>query len=462
MRKLFVLLLFLLSGSLISFSQTIVKEHYTVSGGLLGAMDFNKFRVTGSVPDKYDTRPGWTAGAWVNFPISKRFSFEPQLTFSQLQYESQDVGTLLRDGKIGYLSLPLQLKLHLGDVFAIVAGPQVNFTTSVKDENSIVDKDAFKSTSLSAFGGVEINPHGRLVLFGRYFHGITNMDNTNSTRDAKYFNQNIQAGLKFKLFGKLIPADSDGDGIPDPKDKCPNQAGLARYEGCPIPDRDGDGINDEVDKCPDQPGLEKYAGCPIPDTDKDGVNDENDKCPNEVGLPKYNGCPIPDTDGDGINDEEDKCPNEKGLAKYNGCPIPDSDGDGINDEEDRCPTVAGVAAMLGCPAVENFQANEVTFASGKAVLTAAGKKELDLLVDYMQKYNTVSAKLTGYTDNTGTDKINLPLSQKRAEAAKAYLVSKGIEEGRITTEGLGSANPVGDNKTSKGKALNRRVEMSVQ
>lgn len=462
MRKLCILLLFLLSGSLISFSQTIVKEHYTISGGLLGAMDFNKFRVTGTVSDKYDTRPGWTAGAWVNFPISKRFSFEPQLNYSRLQYESQDVGTLLRDGKIGYFSLPLQLKIHFGDVFAIVAGPQVNFTASVKDENGIAEKGDFKSTSLNVFGGVEINPNGRLVLFGRYFHGLSNMDNSNSNRDAKYYNQNIQAGLKFKLFGKLIPADSDGDGIPDPKDKCPNQAGLARYEGCPIPDRDADGINDEVDKCPDQPGIEKYGGCPIPDTDKDGVNDENDKCPNEKGLPKYNGCPIPDADGDGINDEEDKCPNEKGLAKYNGCPIPDSDSDGINDEEDRCPTVAGVAAMMGCPAVENFQANEVTFASGKSILTASGKKELDLLVDYMQKYNTVSAKLSGYSDNTGSDKINNPLSVKRAEAAKAYLVSKGIDESRITTEGLGSSNPVADNKTPKGRALNRRVEMTVQ
>lgn len=462
MRKPFALFLLLLSGSLVCFSQKIVKEHYTISGGLLGAMNFNKFRVTGNDADKYDTRPGWTAGAWVNFPISKRFSFEPQLNYTQLQYESQTIGSLLRDGRIGYISVPLQAKLHLGDVFAIVAGPQLEITTSVKDENDLIEKSDLKSTAFSVFGGVEINPHGRLVLFGRYIHGLSNMNNTGNSDDIKYYNQNIQAGLKFKLFGKKIPADSDGDGIPDPADKCPNEVGFERYEGCPVPDRDKDGLNDEVDKCPDQPGTEKYGGCPIPDTDGDGVNDETDKCPGEKGLPKYDGCPIPDTDGDGVNDEEDKCVNEKGLPKYNGCPIPDTDGDGINDEEDRCPTVAGVAAMMGCPAVENFQANEVTFASGKSVLTATGKKELDLLVQYMQKYNTVSAKLSGYTDNTGSDKINTPLSEKRAEAAKAYLVSKGIDEGRISTEGLGSTNPVADNKTAKGRALNRRVEMTVQ
>lgn len=462
MRKPLVFLMLLLAISSVSFSQKIVKEHYTVSGGLLGAMNFSKFRTTGTNTDRYDIRPGWTAGAWVNFPMGKRFSFEPQLNYTRLQYESQVVGTLLNKGSIGYISLPLQLKFHLGDLFALVAGPQLDFTASLKDDNDVVEKGDVKSTGLSVFGGVEINPHGRVVLFGRYFHGLSNMDNSGSNRDVNYYNQNLQAGLKFKLFGKLIPADSDGDGIPDPKDKCPNQAGLARYDGCPIPDRDGDGINDEVDKCPDQPGIQKYNGCPIPDTDKDGVNDENDKCPNEAGLPKYNGCPIPDTDGDGINDEEDKCPNEKGLAKYNGCPIPDTDSDGINDEEDRCPEVAGIAAMMGCPAVENFQANEVTFASGKAVLTASGKKELDLLVEYMQKHNTVVAKLSGYTDNTGSDKINNPLSQKRADAAKAYLVSKGIDESRISTEGLGSANPVADNKTIKGRALNRRVEMAIQ
>jgi outer membrane protein OmpA-like peptidoglycan-associated protein len=247
--------------------------------------------------------------------------------------------------------------------------------------------------------------------------------------------------------------------VPDKDDQCPQQPGFARYKGCPIPDTDKDGIHDEADKCPNEAGLAKYNGCPIPDTDKDGVNDEQDKCPTVAGLAKYNGCPIPDTDGDGINDEQDKCPAVAGLAKYNGCPIPDTDGDGINDEEDRCPDIAGVAEMKGCPAID-YQAHEVTFATGKSVLTTAGKKELDLLANFMN--NNPNVRLEGYTDNTGTDKVNIPLSEKRAESAKAYLVGKGIAESRIGRAGHGSSNPVADNKTAAGRAKNRRIEVTVQ
>ncbi|WP_290799178.1 hypothetical protein [Flavihumibacter sp. UBA7668] len=115
--------------------------------------------------------------------------------------------------------MPVQLKLHIGDIFAIVAEPQIDF----------------KSTSHSVFGEAAINPHGRLVLFGRYFHGLTNMDNTgNHNTVVDYYNQNLPAGIKFNLFGKLIPADSDGDGIPDLKDKCPDQPGTEKYGCCPI------------------------------------------------------------------------------------------------------------------------------------------------------------------------------------------------------------------------------------
>ncbi len=86
------------------------------------------------------------------------------------------------------------------------------------------------------------------------------------------------------------------------------------------------------------------------DTDNDGISDDVDKCPTVPGVAKYNGCPIPDTDGDDINDEKDKCPTVPGLPRYNGCPIPDTDGDGVNDEEDQCITVAA-ETISGCPEV---------------------------------------------------------------------------------------------------------------
>jgi outer membrane protein OmpA-like peptidoglycan-associated protein len=70
--------------------------------------------------------------------------------------------------------------------------------------------------------------------------------------------------------------------------------------------------------------------------------------------------------------------------------------------------------------------------------------------------------LEGHTDNSGTDKANDELSQKRADAAKAYLVSKGIDTDRLSTAGFGSQQPIADNKTAAGKAKNRRVEIKVQ
>jgi outer membrane protein OmpA-like peptidoglycan-associated protein len=103
----------------------------------------------------------------------------------------------------------------------------------------------------------------------------------------------------------------------------------------------------------------------------------------------------------------------------------------------------------------------VLFQSGKATLLPAGKKELDVLTNFLNKNPNVNITLIGYTDNSGTDKINEPLSVKRAESSKAYLVSKGIDAGRIQTEGHGSHDPVADNKTKAGKAKNRRIELKV-
>jgi hypothetical protein len=204
-------------------------------------------------------------------------------------------------GEIQYISVPLQLKFHAGEKFALVVGPQFDFFSSFEDDvntNNVV-KENFKQTSISGLAGVELFPRGRVTLFGRYMHGFTNMNAINIHGNGNEFrNRNIQAGLKLKLFGKKVPGDSDGDGISDLNDKCPDQIGTAKYNGCPIPDTDGDGINDEEDKCINEKGTLKYNGCPIPDSDKDGINDEQDKCPTVAGLAKYNGCPIPDTDKD--------------------------------------------------------------------------------------------------------------------------------------------------------------------
>jgi len=270
------------------------------------------------------------------------------------------------------------------------------------------------------------------------------------------------------LFGKKVPGDSDGDGVPDNKDKCPGVAGLERYEGCPIPDTDGDGINDEEDSCVNVAGTLKYKGCPIPDTDGDGINDELDKCPTVKGIAKYQGCPIPDTDGDGVNDEEDKCPNQAGPASRNGCPVTDRDNDGVNDDVDRCPDVPGTAANNGCPEIPAnvtktiaTAAQNIMFVTGSAKLATKSNVPLNRIVAILNENPTVKVSVEGHTDNTGNDDSNQKLSEDRAASVKAYFVSKGITEDRIVSEGFGETRPIADNKTAAGKAKNRRVEIKV-
>lgn len=228
-------------------------------------------------------------------------------------------------------------------------------------------------------------------------------------------------------------------------------------------DTDGDGIVDSKDKCPAVAGTAKYDGCPVPDTDKDGINDENDKCPTVAGLAKYNGCPIPDTDKDGINDENDKCPTVPGVARYQGCPIPDTDGDGVNDELDKCKTEAGPASNGGCPEIQAKiaeLAKNVYFATGSTEITFKNYKPLDEVVAILKEHSNAVLSIEGHTDNVGSEATNTKLSQKRADAIKAYFVKKGIDASRLTATGFGSSKPLGDNKTAKGRAENRRVELN--
>ena len=236
----------------------------------------------------------------------------------------------------------------------------------------------------------------------------------------------------------------------------------------PPPDTDGDGILDPDDKCPTVPGIAKYQGCPIPDTDKDGINDEEDKCPTVPGLARYQGCPIPDTDKDGINDEEDKCPTVAGVARYEGCPVPDTDGDGLNDEEDKCPTLAGPRENQGCPVIPeevkkrvDVAANNILFVTGSYRLAASSNKGLNDVVKIMQENPEMKLSIEGHTDWVGAEDYNQTLSENRAATVRTYIVSKGIDESRITSAGYGESRPVADNNTAAGRKKNRRVELKL-
>ncbi len=103
----------------------------------------------------------------------------------------------------------------------------------------------------------------------------------------------------------------------------------------------------------------------------------------------------------------------------------------------------------------------IAFNSGSATLTQGSYKALDAVAQLMKENAAISLSLSGYTDSSGNAESNLRLSKERAGAVKRYLVSQGIDEGRLRAQGFGIANPRADNNTAEGRALNRRVEMEI-
>ncbi len=266
------------------------------------------------------------------------------------------------------------------------------------------------------------------------------------------------AGISIKFGG----ADTDGDGIYDKDDACPDVAGLEAFNGCP--DTDGDGIEDSKDDCPNEAGLAELNGCP--DTDGDGVADKDDKCPTVAGLKALAGCP--DADGDGVTDADDKCPDVAGPAANKGCPWPDTDGDGVLDKDDKCPDVKGTVANAGCPEVSaevqktlNEYAKTILFDLGKSTIKSQSEKVLGDIIGILNEYPTSKFTVEGHTDSTGSDKLNQSLSEARALSVKEYLVENGIDEFRLSALGYGEAKPIDTNNTKAGRANNRRVEINL-
>ncbi|MEP2773352.1 MAG: OmpA family protein [Fulvivirga sp.] len=175
---------------------------------------------------------------------------------------------------------------------------------------------------------------------------------------------------------------------------------------------------------------------------------------------------INDADGDNVVDEIDECPDEKGSEATNGCP--DNDKDGIINDKDDCPNVAGVEENNGCPELAEEvkkvlkEALEgIEFESGRDIIKPTSYAILDQVVEVMQTNADYKLKIAGHTDSMGKDETNLILSHKRAEAAKNYLVEKGVEEDRLDAVGYGETKPVASNDTAAGRRQNRRVEFTV-
>jgi OOP family OmpA-OmpF porin len=214
------------------------------------------------------------------------------------------------------------------------------------------------------------------------------------------------------------------------------------------------------------------------DSDKDGVIDKLDQCPNTPIGTKVDdkGCPIPlDDDKDGVPNDRDQCPNTPAGEKVDaqGCSEcqKDSDGDGVPDCEDRCPSTnpGNKVDKVGCRIIfeetgGTFTIKGSSFVTGSAKL---GKEAKVALTDAAIKINTILPSLPpdykiwvqGHTDSTGSVKLNERLSQQRADAVKAYLITQGVPADRLEAKGYASTRPIATNKTKAGRELNRRVSL---
>ena len=135
-------------------------------------------------------------------------------------------------------------------------------------------------------------------------------------------------------------------------------------------------------------------------------------------------------------DVDDKCPDKAGLPDHQGC-VPDA-----------------VAAFTGA-------IRGINFATGSAKILPTSYTVLDQAVAVLKQFPQLRLRIEGHTDNVGKPEDNKKLSQARADAVRAYLVSKGVANDRFEAAGFGDTRPVQDNKTPEGRAANRRIEFAV-
>jgi large repetitive protein len=422
-----------------------------------------------------------------------------------------DLGYLARKPKtVADLKVDDEVRLQVGGAYRVAKPAELGVTASMATAaNDLFGTASRNHSELSAGPAIEVG--SQWVLFAAAGVGLQNGYGTPDWRAL--------AGLRIGRLGSEADADEgdrDRDGLFGSADRCPTEAEdydhFQDEDGCPDPDNDGDGIADVADRAPMEPedkdGFQDEDGAPDPDNDGDGVADANDHCadqketPNgyqdEDGCPDDadgdgdgiadakdacrdaaedldgyedgDGCPEADNDKDGVADAADKCPLEVGVAENAGCPDKDRDGDAVVDRLDNCPDVKGVLKYKGCTSAQVVSLDSgqiglidlVYFNTDKDVIQRRSYKLLDNVAAVIAAHQEVGKVVVeGHTDSEGNESHNQDLSQRRAEAVVAYLVKKGIDPSRLTAKGFGSSQPVADNKSSKGRAANRRVLFKI-
>jgi len=220
------------------------------------------------------------------------------------------------------------------------------------------------------------------------------------------------------------------------------------------------------------------------DKDGDKIPDCRDLCletrEDFNGYEDSDGCPdnTRDSDGDGIADWRDKCPFEKedqnNYQDEDGCPdgMLDTDGDGVKDAVDKCPLVYA-KTPTGCPPPKKKYTlvvltkkrielkKKVFFATARAKIRLRSWPLLRQVAQVLKDHPHIYVCIEGHTDNRGGFKYNLRLSRRRAASVRKFLQRENISPGRMRSRGYSYKYPIDTNRTRRGRANNRRVEIRV-
>ncbi len=212
--------------------------------------------------------------------------------------------------------------------------------------------------------------------------------------------------------------------------------------------------------CPGRQLLGKPCPVPTPvDSDGDGVVDGKDQCPDTLPGRKVNadGCE-PDRDGDGVVDSEDRCPDTFARTA-DGCPpVVSAEPASASAAEPASIPVAEAATTPTAPSA-GLILKGANFDFDQVILRPEDLSTMARDAENLKNRRDVDVEIAGHTDSVGTRQYNMKLSLRRAEAVRTYLIGKGVAPSRLTTQGYGESRPIADNATAEGRAKNRRVDL---
>jgi outer membrane protein OmpA-like peptidoglycan-associated protein len=252
--------------------------------------------------------------------------------------------------------------------------------------------------------------------------------------------------------------DTDGDGIRNVEDQCPNEAEdidlFEDKDGCPDFDNDADGIADLADQCDDEAedvdGFQDGDGCLDGDNDGDGIADKSDVCPNELEdkdtHADLDGCPDDDNDHDGVADAQDKCVNQ--AETING-----------NKDDDGCPDRGDSLVLLAADRIELLDSVRFTGTTaklGKGTDNVLGQVAATLRANP----EIVRISVRAHVHPRWTRERDQTLSDDRAKAVRDWLVQWGIAPERIDVRGFGSDKPL-VKTAKKAEQINDRIEFII-